>query len=147
MCCGGTVLIFIDPIMTKKKLYIFGAGHTGAALAGYAQNMDFEIFVIDDRPEYLAQINTPDVNTFGLSYKNVLPSLPFDTDTFVVIMTYEHSHDRDILSYCINQPHAYIGMIGSQRKIELTKKMFIEGNICSPEKLETVDMPIGMKIN
>ena len=35
MCCGGTVEIFIEPIMKKNKLYIFGAGHTGQALAKF----------------------------------------------------------------------------------------------------------------
>ncbi len=47
MCCGGTVEIFIEPIEKMKRLYIFGAGHTGQALAKYALAMDFEIFVID----------------------------------------------------------------------------------------------------
>ncbi len=61
-------------------------------------------------------------------------------------MTYEHSHDRDILAYCIKQPNAYIGMIGSKRKIDLTKKMFIEGKIATKKELEKVDMPIGINI-
>lgn len=147
MCCGGTVLIYIEPIMTKKNLYIFGAGHTGAALAEYASNLDFEIYVIDNRPDYIDKIDTAGVNKMEIDHKKVLPSLPFDEDTYVVIMTYEHSHDREILSHCIQQPHAYLGMIGSQRKIELTKKMFIEGGIATEAELDEVDMPMGVKIN
>ncbi len=147
MCCGGTVMIYIEPIMTKNNLYIFGAGHTGAALAEYASKLDFEIYIIDDRAEYLNQIETSGVNKMEFDYKKVLPSLPFDEQTYVVIMTYEHSHDRDILSYCINQPNAYLGMIGSQRKIELTKKMFLEGKIATEKELNKVDMPMGLNID
>jgi xanthine dehydrogenase accessory factor len=147
MCCGGTVLIYIEPIMTTNKLYIFGAGHTGAALADYASHMDFEIFVIDDRPEYLNNIESESVNKIEMDHKKVLSSLPFDKNTYVVIMTYEHSHDRDILSHTIKQPNAYIGMIGSQRKIELTKKMFLEGKIGTKEELDAVDMPMGLNID
>ena len=147
MCCGGTVEIFIEPIEKMKRLYIFGAGHTGQALAKYALAMDFEIFVIDDRKEYIDQLKeVPEVNKLHLNYKKVLPTLPFDKNTFVVILTYEHEIDRDILSYCIKKPHAYIGMIGSQRKIEMTKKMFLDANIATIEQLDKVNMPIGATI-
>ena len=83
----------------------------------------------------------------NLDYKKVLPTLPFDEKTYIVIMTYEHSHDRDILSYCIQQPHAYLGMIGSERKVKLTKKMFTEGKLATKTALEKVDMPMGISIN
>lgn len=147
MCCGGTVLIFIEPIMTKKHLYIFGAGHTGAALVEYASNLKFEIFVIDNRPEYIDKIKIEGVNKMAIDHQKILTSLPFDDDTYVVIMTYDHSFDREILSYCLRQPHAYLGMIGSKRKIELTKKMFLEADIATKEELDAVDMPMGLNIN
>lgn len=146
MCCGGTVDIYIEPINPMKRLYIFGAGHTGNALANLASKLDFEIYVIDDRKEYLDEIEIAAINKLAVEFKQALPYLPFDENTFVVIMTYEHSHDRDILSYCITKPHAYIGMIGSERKITLTKKMFIEAGIATKEELEKIDMPIGKKI-
>ena len=147
MCCGGTVEIFIEPLEKMKRLYIFGAGHTGQALAKYALAMDFEIFVIDDRKEYIDQLKEmPAINKLNVDYKKALPTLPFDENTFVVILTYEHEIDRDILSYCIKKPYAYLGMIGSQRKIEMTKKMFLDAGIATKEQLEKVRMPIGANI-
>ena len=41
MCCGGSVDIFIEPLVKRKKLYIFGAGHIGKALASFARDLDF----------------------------------------------------------------------------------------------------------
>ncbi|MBI3136897.1 MAG: XdhC family protein [Bacteroidetes bacterium] len=146
MCCGGQVDLYIEPIMPLKRLYIFGAGHTGQALAKLACGTDFEIFVIDDRKEYLDAINESTVNKLAAAYKQALPFLPFTSETYVIIATYEHSFDRDILAYCIQKPHAYIGMIGSQRKILLTKKMFLEGGIATHEELEKIDMPVGLAI-
>ena len=147
MCCGGTVEIFIEPLEKMKRLYIFGAGHTGQALAKFAMSMDFEIFVIDDRKEYIDQLKEGSaINKLHVDYKKVLPTLPFDENTFVVILTYEHEIDRDILSYCIKKPYAYLGMIGSQRKIEMTKKMFLDAGIATKEQLEKVRMPIGANI-
>ncbi len=147
MCCGGNVEIYIEPIKKMNRLYVFGAGHTGNALAKYAVDMEFDVFVIDDRKEYIDAVNIDGVNKLNLNYKEALPTLPFNDKTYVVIMTYEHSYDRDILAYCIKQPSAYLGMIGSKRKVELTKKMFIEGKIANLETLEKVDMPMGLSIN
>lgn len=146
MCCGGSVEIFIEPIIKMNKLYIFGAGHTGNALAKYASSSGFEVFVIDDRKEYLDEITGENINKMHADYKKALPVLPFDKNTYVTIMTYEHAHDRDILSYCIKQPHAYLGMIGSKRKVELTKKMFKEAKLATKKEVDNVDMPMGIDI-
>ena len=66
MCCGGTVDIYIEPILKKDTLYIFGAGHTGQALAKFANELSFEVVVIDNRKEYLNQIIQPDINKMHL---------------------------------------------------------------------------------
>lgn len=147
MCCGGTVEIYIEPIRKMNKLYIFGAGHTGMALAEFASHMNFDIYMIDDRKEYIDKIDNVGVHKMHIDYSKALPSLPFDENTYIAIMTYEHAFDRDILAFCIKQPHAYLGMIGSQRKIELTNKMFKEGNMATDSELESVDMPMGIEVN
>ncbi|MCF8256595.1 MAG: XdhC/CoxI family protein [Flavobacteriales bacterium] len=146
MCCGGSVYIYIEPIRKMNRLYIFGAGHTGSALAQFARALDFDVYVIDDRKEYLDLIVTEGVNKVNMEYGQILPSLPFNGNTYVAIMTYDHAHDRDILAYCIARPHAYLGMIGSRRKVELTRKMFIEAGIATGLSLEQVDMPMGLNI-
>ena len=147
MCCGGNVEIYIEPLEKMKRLYVFGAGHVGNALARLASPLDFDIYVIDDRKEYIDQLDVPGINKMNIEYQKVLHSLPFDENTYIVILTYEHAHDREILAYCVKQPHAYLGMIGSKRKVALTKKMFTEGGIAESEALEQVDMPVGIDIH
>ena len=167
MCCGGTVEIFIEPILKKNKLYIFGAGHTGQALAKYATSFDFEVFLIDDRKEYLrnthpqplpeggehTKIVLPNweetvgvVNKMNLPHQQALPLLPFDEQVFICIMTYSHPMDREILAFCIKKPFAYLGMIGSHRKVEMTKKMFVDAGVGTKEDLDKIDMPMGIDI-
>lgn len=146
MCCGGTVEIFIEPIMKKKRLYIFGAGHTGQALATYASNLGFMVVLIDSRKEYIDECILPDVSKLNLPYQQALQALPFDENTMICIMTHSHPIDRDILLYCLKKPYIYLGMIGSRRKVEMTKKMFLENLGIFPEELERVDMPMGIDI-
>lgn len=147
MCCGGSMEVYFEPVMKKNKLYIFGAGHTGRELAKRAIDFDFEITMIDDRKEYIEGIALNKINTITGSYNEVLPALSFDDSTYITIMTYSHPYDREILSFCLKQPHAYIGMMGSKRKVEITKKMFIDEGIGTKEELQLVDMPMGIDID
>ncbi|TAL56866.1 MAG: XdhC family protein [Bacteroidetes bacterium] len=146
MCCGGTVDIFVEPVMKKRKLYIFGAGHTGKALAKFSVDLDFETVLIDDRKEYLEDFNIAGVNKMRLPFAEALQLLPFDEQTYICIMTYSHPVDRNILACCLKKPFAYLGMIGSKRKVEMTKKMFSDGLNISEQDLEKVDMPMGIDI-
>ena len=147
MCCGGTVDIYIEPIMKKNKLYIFGAGHVGKALSHYAKDFEFDVILIDDRKEYLDEVKEEGINKMNLSYQHALPLLPFDEQTYICIVTYSHPIDREILASCIKKPHAYLGMIGSDRKVAMTKKMFSEGLEMTDKELEEVDMPMGLNIH
>jgi len=147
MCCGGKLEIYIEPIMQTKDLFVFGAGHVGKAIVKYALDLDFEIFVIDDRKEIFDDWEEGSYNKMIVNFTEILPKLPFSSSSFIVIATYEHSIDREILSHCIKQPHAYLGMIGSKRKIDVTNKMMISSGIATKEQLEKVRMPIGVDIS
>ncbi|MBK7247004.1 MAG: XdhC family protein [Flavobacteriales bacterium] len=146
MCCGGSVDIYIEPVMKKNKLYIFGAGHTGTALAKLAHRTGFEVFVVDERKDQFKDLADTPINQLPVAHDQVLPSLPFDERSYIAIMTYSHPMDRDILAFCLKKPFAYLGMIGSQRKVEMTRKMFQEGGIATVEELARVDMPMGIDI-
>lgn len=146
MCCGGTVQIYIEPLVKKRKLYIFGAGHTGKALSEIASGLDFDVFVIDDRKSYLNKINLPNEHKICLPFNQALKILPFDYQTYITILTYSHPYDRNILFHCIKQPFKYLGMIGSQRKVAFTKKLLLESEHVEHEIINKVDMPIGIDI-
>lgn len=147
MCCGGVVDIYIEPIVKTKRLFIFGAGHTGQALAEFASHTGFDVFLIDDRKEYIDECAVGGVNKMHLEHTTALQALPFDKNTYLVIATYSHQIDRDILAFCAKKQWAYLGMIGSKRKVLVTKKMFIDSNIGSDEELGKIHMPIGIDIN
>jgi len=147
MCCGGSLEIFIEPIMQKKKMFLFGAGHVGKAIVKHALGLDLEISVIDSRDEIFNDWDFSGYKKIVAPFTQILPTLPYDNLTMLVIATYDHSIDREILAFCMKQPHYYIGMIGSKTKVALTKEMFVSENIATAKELEKVDMPIGIDIN
>lgn len=146
MCCGGSITVYIESVLPTNKLYIFGAGHVGRALSTFAVASDFEVFLIDERKEELELLQNNQVNKMSVSYLEALPILPFDEQCYIAIMTYDHLLDREILAFCMKKPRAYLGMIGSQRKVEITKKLFLSTDLYDLEEFLKVDMPMGFDI-
>jgi xanthine dehydrogenase accessory factor len=143
MCCGGNVEVFIETILPVNKLYIFGAGHVGRALAKVSAITGFEVFLIDERKNELDKIVDNNIFKIPYSHNEIIQSLPFNKCTYITILTYDHKIDREILANCIDKEIAYLGMIGSKRKVEVTKKLFLSSQIATEKELSLVDMPMG----
>src|SRR5205814_2759653 len=52
LVCGGTLDVFIEPVLPPALLYIFGAGHVAVNLYRVASNAGVEVIIIDDRESY-----------------------------------------------------------------------------------------------
>jgi len=139
--------ILIEHINPLPRLVIAGAGHIGRALAHIGTLLDFEITVIDDRPEFADAKNIPDAD--HLVVRNIgraLGEISFDSDSYVVIVTRGHQHDAEALRSCITSQAAYIGMIGSSHKVGVIKKRFLDEGWATPEQWSRVHTPIGIPI-
>lgn len=143
--CGGKAEVFIEPICRKKKLYIFGGGHVGKALALQLENLDFDITVIDNRENIFDSWPVTKCNTIKGDFDNFLETISFDTKTLIVIMTYDHDLDWRLLSYCAPKKWLYLGMMGSKRKVKTMKDKLAKQGI-SQENIEKINMPIGLEI-
>ena len=146
MCCGGTIDIFIDPLVKKKKLYIFGAGHIGKALAHFAAALEFDVTVIDERKEAFKSWGAKDIGVLNSKHRSAIKKLGFDKNTFITVVTHKHAYDREIVALCADQPHTYLGMIGSDRKVAMAKKVFAAAGNPSKKKLAHIDWPMGLNI-
>ena len=147
MHCGGLMEIYIEPLNPLKKLYIFGAGHIGKSLAGFARELDFSVTLFDPRNEIFLDEAFTSFTCINNDYFKAIEEAVFDDNTFVVIVTPKHVYDEEILAAVARKPHAYLGMIGSGRKVDLLKQRFLEQNILSGEELAKIDMPIGIRFN
>jgi xanthine dehydrogenase accessory factor len=144
---GGESLFFLEPLYPLPKLVIAGAGHVGRAVAHLGGLLGFEVTVIDDRAEFADSKRLPEADT--VIVKNIgraVADFAITSDTYVVIVTRGHSHDAEALRACIQSPAAYIGMIGSRRKVSLTKEKFISEGWATAEQFDRVHAPIGLEI-
>ncbi len=147
MCCGGVMEIYIEPLMKAKKLFMFGGGHVGKAVAKHAMDLGFEITVIDSREEVFKDYTFTGFKKVVGDFPKVMPTLPYDASTFIIIATLDHPTDNEVLGFCLKKPHCYLGMIGSKNKVARTRENFIKEGIATKEELDRVDMPIGLEIN
>ncbi|HBX53023.1 MAG: hypothetical protein A2275_00860 [Bacteroidetes bacterium RIFOXYA12_FULL_35_11] len=145
MECGGNMEVYIEPVSRKIPLHIFGAGHIGKALAKFSVELGFDVTVIDERIDVFNDFSEIKCACINKDYKEILDNIKFDRKTFIVIVTYNHMHDFDILKLACKKEHAYLGMIGSKRKVAEVKKMLNDEKILTPEEIEKIDMPIGIK--
>ncbi|MEI6695721.1 MAG: XdhC/CoxI family protein [Bacteroidota bacterium] len=147
MHCGGMMEVYIEPLLQTNNLYIFGAGHVGKALAKFAKDLNFQITFFDWREISFTDEEAADYHFIKDDYLEGIKKAVFDTNTFSVIVTPSHEFDEQILSVLGKKPAAYIGMIGSRRKVEGVKKNLLQSGLYSKEEIEGFDMPIGIPIN
>ncbi len=146
MACGGKATVFIEPLRAPDRLLVFGAGHVGRALCRLAETLGFGIDVVDDRPDMLDPTHFPDGTRFHLTDRRFRDNLPpFGTDAHVVLVTRCHETDEAALESVIALPAAYMGMIGSRRKVRVVFENLEKAGI-PREAMARVRAPIGIPI-
>ncbi|UCE40977.1 MAG: XdhC family protein [Candidatus Aminicenantes bacterium] len=139
--------VYLEPQFPFSHLVIAGAGHVGQAVAHIGYLLDFEVTVIDDRPEFANKEIVPEADHIIVEdIGQAIDEMPKTADTYIVIVTRGHSHDADALKACIRSDVAYIGMIGSGRKIALMREKFIELGWSTAPQFDRVFAPIGIDI-
>lgn len=146
LVCGGTLEVFVEPILPPALLYIFGAGHVAYNLYKVAEIADFEVTVIDDRESYANRERFPDAReVIAEDFEQVAQRLHVPESAYVVIVTRGHRDDMKVLRWAVNLNLRYLGMIGSRRKtIAIYKELEQEG--IPAEKFEGVHAPVGLEI-
>jgi xanthine dehydrogenase accessory factor len=138
---------FIEPVLPLPRLVIAGAGHVGRAVARLGSLLDFSVTVIDDREEFANTLNVPEADEIVLAgIGEAVRSIEDSPDNYFVIVTRGHQKDAEALRAVVGREAAYIGMIGSRRKIELMECEFLENGWATAETWAAVHAPIGIDI-
>ncbi len=146
LACGGTLQVFVEPVLPPSVLYIFGAGHVGLNVYKIARLAGFEVVIVDDRDAYANRERFPEArDIYADDLDRVMAQLAPPEAAFVVIVTRGHRHDMRVLGWAINTPAHYIGMIGSKRKV-ITVCQELQKQGVAAEQLKRAHAPIGLKI-
>lgn len=146
LICGGSMKVFIEPIIPPPRVYLVGAGHVAQPVSQIAKIAGFEVVVLDDRVKYASPERFPDADVVKAGpIPELAEEFIFGDNAYVVIVTRGHKEDEEALRTFVEKDNAYIGLIGSVTKIE---KIFsrLERDGVSRERLDRVHSPIGLDL-
>ena len=134
------------PSLSRCRLVIVGGGHVGQAVAELACQLDFDVWVVDDREDCVSQERFPTAHRriHGV-ISEVLPDLEISPQTYCLVVTRGHNHDQEALFHLVNRGARYLGMIGSRRKIKLIFENLLDHGVSQAE-LDNVYAPLGIDI-
>jgi len=134
------------PLLERCRLVIVGGGHVGQAVGNLAAELDFDVWVVDDRAEFVSEDRFPRAERrISGTMGDVLPGLEITPSTYCLIVTRGHNHDEEALYHLVNRGARYVGMIGSKRKIKLIFDD-LRGEGIAAETLREVYAPVGLDI-
>lgn len=132
--------------LQRCRLLIVGAGHVGQKVAELAADVDFDVWVVDDREQYCNVDRFPRAKRLIVApWDTALSGLEIDHNTMCIIVTRGHNHDEEALYHLVEKPARYIGMIGSRRKIKLIYEDLLKEGI-TRDSLRGVHAPLGFEI-
>jgi xanthine dehydrogenase accessory factor len=146
LVCGGTLDVFVEPVLPPASLLIFGAGHVSLSLYEVARRAGFDVTVIDDREAYANRERFPQAReVIAEDFEKAMARLTPAESSYIVIVTRGHRDDMRVLRWAVQTRAHYVGMIGSRRKtITIFRELVKEG---IPEHLfERVHAPVGLDI-
>lgn len=143
---GKQVDVFFELFVPPPMLVIGGAGHIAVPLAAMGKMLDYEVVVIDDRAIFANRDRFPTADRIIVDdYEEAFTSLDIGVSTFIVLVTRGHRHDVLSLRKVIHKPAAFIGMIGSRRRVYAVLKLLKDEGVPITD-LEKVRAPIGINI-
>jgi xanthine dehydrogenase accessory factor len=145
LICGGTLEVFVEPILPQPMLYLFGAGHVSLALAKSADAAGFAVTVVDDRDTFANRDRFPMAKTIFTSFENAFQNILPSRSSYLVLATRGHRDDMRVLAWAVRTAPRYIGMIGSKRKV-LSIYQALEREGFRAEEFANVYAPIGLNI-
>lgn len=146
MCCGGEMEVFVEPILPNPVVVVCGGGHVGQALVPLLPALDFTPILAEDLPELGSPERFPDAARLLDSFDvRDWHGVPLDGRCYVVLVTREHAQDQALLEQLVGRELAYLGLIGSQRKVRVFRQRLLNKGF-PVEQLDRVRAPIGLAI-
>ncbi len=151
MCCGGEMEVFVEPMVPEAPLIVFGGGHVARAVVPLARSVGFQPIVVDEAPDdapndVATSERFPDAARIVDSWDpRDWRDVPLDARSYAIIVTRDHAIDQKLVEALIDRDLAYLGMIGSRRKVEMFHKR-LEAKGIDRARLEKLRAPVGLDI-
>ncbi len=142
---GDDIDVLIDPVTSRPALVIAGGGHVAKAIARQARLLDFDVTVLEDRPEFADPARFDGARVITGDVPSEIAAFDYGWHSFLVVATRGHKLDADCVLAAARTGVRYIGLLGSRRKTVLIADMLREEGI-DPARIEAIHAPVGLDL-
>jgi xanthine dehydrogenase accessory factor len=145
---GGPVRLFIEVLHPPMRLVVCGAGHDAIPVVHFASRLGWRVLVVDRREAFLTHERYPGATGFCCTeFPDAGQAVPTDEHTYVLVMTHNYIHDRNLLRAFLPTPAAYIGMLGPRARTEkIVRELEADGVVIDPARRAQIFGPVGLDI-
>ncbi len=137
--------VLVEPVIGKPQLVVAGGGHVALAIARQAQLLDFDVTILEDRPEFAQSDRFGGATVVQGDVPATIASLTYGWSSYIVIATRGHKLDADCILAAVKTRARYIGLLGSRRKTILIADMLREHGIAD-ERIRAIHAPVGLDL-
>ncbi|HUL72069.1 MAG TPA: XdhC family protein [Vicinamibacterales bacterium] len=137
--------VLIEPVAPRPRLFVAGGGHVALAIARQAQLLDFDVTVLEDRPEFADPARFGGALVLEGDVPSTIASLDYGWNSFLVVATRGHKLDADCVLAAARTGVKYIGLLGSRRKTVLIGDMLREQGI-PEDRIAAIHAPVGLDL-
>jgi xanthine dehydrogenase accessory factor len=143
MCCGGRLVVLIEPLLGLVPSLVVGAGHVATAVAPLLAKVGFAVTVVDEREAWGQDGRIEGVRCVAGEFDEI--GREVDPSGVCLVMTHDHALDQRVIEWALKRGFAYVGGVGSRAKAERTRQR-LEAKGFSEADRARVRMPIGADI-
>ena len=143
MCCGGRLVVMIEPIIGLVPSLVVGAGHVATAVAPLLAKVGFGVTVVDERDAWADGRRIEGVRCVAGEFDEV--GREVDPRGACLVMTHDHALDQRVIEWALKRGFAYVGGVGSRAKAERTRQRLEAKGFAEADRAR-VRMPIGADI-
>ena len=145
---GTTVEIYLEVRRAVQELIVVGAGHIAQPMAHIGSLLGFRVTVLDDRPDFATRERFPDADRLvQADFSDPFADVRLHERTHILLVTRGHKYDYDCLVRALkaDPPPAYIGMIGSRRRVRATYVQLVEEGF-GRDLIDRIHAPVGLDV-
>lgn len=138
--------VFVQDYVSGPDMVILGGGHISKSLVSLGKMLGFRVILADDRPEFASPGRFPQADlVLCEEYEKVFRRIPDSAEGYYVVVTRGHQGDETCVRQILKRSFRYVGMIGSRKKVEQTRKNLLQDGIAA-DLLEKLHAPVGLRI-
>ena len=144
----ATATVYLELHGPPARMVVVGAGHIAIPLARMGAMLGMRVEVLDDRPEFASAGRFPDASAVRvIDFRDPFADTPLGPSDHVILVTRGHSFDYECLVRLLRMaaPPAYIGMIGSRRRVRATHEQLAREGF-APAEMKRVRAPVGLDL-